>query len=260
MASSGCGRRCLSALTNLSGVKICGSALIRGTRSLSFPSLERLGVAVGAAVTAFIDPARADMVALLGEVTGAPALQLLHNKMSADPDGQYLLKHKPRVRKDAISVGSLRQLPADTFGAAYARYLDAHGFDPDKRHQVAMIGDPELAYVMQRYREVHDFWHVLADLPPTVLGELAIKWLEMVQTGLPMPALSSFVAPLRLPPDQLFTFYTVYVPWASDCGGRAKFLLSVRYEGLFSLPIDEVRQRLHFSKAPQLDRRSSSDV
>jgi len=39
---------------------------------------------------------------------------------------------------------------------------------------------------MTRYREVHDFWHVLCELPPTVLGEITLKWLEAVQTGLPM--------------------------------------------------------------------------
>ena len=48
------------------------------------------------------------------------------------------------------------------------------------------IEDEELAYVMSRYREVHDFWHVLSGLPPTELGEITLKWFEAVQTGLPM--------------------------------------------------------------------------
>ena len=32
-----------------------------------------------------------------------------------------------------------------------------------------------LAYVMQRYREVHDFWHVICALPTSVAGEVALK-------------------------------------------------------------------------------------
>ena len=39
---------------------------------------------------------------------------------------------------------------------------------------------------MCRYRQVHDFWHVLCDLPPTVLGEVALKWFELKATGLPV--------------------------------------------------------------------------
>lgn len=50
-----------------------------------------------------------------------------------------------------------------------------------------------------RYREVHDLWHVLSGLPPTVEGELALKWFELVQTGLPVCALGAVVGPLALP-------------------------------------------------------------
>ncbi len=37
---------------------------------------------------------------------------------------------------------------------------------------------------MLRYRQVHDFWHVLSGMPTDVLSEIAVKWLEMVQTGI----------------------------------------------------------------------------
>jgi hypothetical protein len=33
----------------------------------------------------------------------------------------------------------------------------------------------EDAYIMLRYRQIHDFWHVLSGLPPTLLGEIAIQ-------------------------------------------------------------------------------------
>ena len=57
-------------------------------------------------------------------------------------------------------------------------------------------------------------WHVLVDLPPTVLGEIALKWLEMLQTGLPMNALSALVGPLRLPLAEKLELMRCYVPWA----------------------------------------------
>ena len=45
-----------------------------------------------------------------------------------------------------------------------------------------LVEDAELAYAMTRYREIHDFLHVLTGLPPTVEGELALKTLEAVRT------------------------------------------------------------------------------
>ena len=60
------------------------------------------------------------------------------------------------------------------------------------------MDDAELAYVMQRFRELHDFWHVLFDLPPTEFGEIILKHVEMTQTKLPVCALSAFMGPLRL--------------------------------------------------------------
>ncbi len=43
------------------------------------------------------------------------------------------------------------------------------------------VDDPELAYVITRAREVHDFWHVLFDCHTNVFGELALKALEFTQ-------------------------------------------------------------------------------
>lgn len=115
------------------------------------------------------------------------------------------------------------------------------------------VDDDDLAYVLQRYREVHDFWHVLCGLPPTVTGEIALKWFELVQTGLPVCALSAFVGPLRLPRDERRTLMTQYLPWACSAAKDAVFLLNVRYEALLEDDIDDVRKRLRVRPAPTGD-------
>lgn len=61
-------------------------------------------------------------------------------------------------------------------------------------HRLTTMSNPA-----HRYREVHDLWHVLSGLPPTVEGELALKWFELVQTGLPVCALGAVFGPLALP-------------------------------------------------------------
>lgn len=45
------------------------------------------------------------------------------------------------------------------------------------------IDDPELAYVITRARQVHDFWHVLFGCHTNAFGEVALKAVEFVQVG-----------------------------------------------------------------------------
>ena len=137
----------------------------------------------------------------------------------------------------------LEALPVGSFGRSYANFLAAHGFNPDERQAVRHISDPELAFVMQRYRQVHDFWHVLCGVQPTVMGEIALKF-EMVQTELPVATLSAFVGPFRLPPHEFRELWTKYVPWAARCGLEAKFLMNVPYEHLLESDIAELREQL----------------
>jgi len=215
--------------------------------------LQRIIVGAGAAVVALVDPGRADMVALLGELTGEPALRSMLARMRADRDGAAILAERPRVRLEQLQP-LLTSAPDGSFGSAYRAYLDRHGFNPDERHDTRCVDDPDLAYVMQRYREVHDFWHVLAGMPPSVMGELVVKWLEMVHTGLPMAAMSALVAPIRLPPPQRALLARVYVPWAWEVGRSARDLMCVRYEApqLLHAPLDDVRRQLRFTPAPPL--------
>jgi ubiquinone biosynthesis protein COQ4 len=222
------------------------------TSVIPLTRLQRAALTVGSALAAFADPARGDMVALLGELTGESAARRMRARMAAEPDGAAILSERPRVRMTQAEIAALSALPAGTFGRSYADYLAVHGFSPNERHEVRLVADPELRYVIQRYREVHDFWHVLSGLPPTVVGETAVKWLEMVQTGLPMAALSAFVAPLRMSPLERAALMGTYIPWAAQAGKRARFLMAVRYELLYDQPLEDVRRTLNFTPAPQL--------
>ena len=42
---------------------------------------------------------------------------------------------------------------------------------PDTRVSARFVDDEELAYVIQRYREVHDLMHTLLGMPTNMLGE-----------------------------------------------------------------------------------------
>lgn len=47
---------------------------------------------------------------------------------------------------------------------------------PDSRAAVQFVDDVELAYVMQRYREMHDLIHTVLQMRTNMLGEGIISW------------------------------------------------------------------------------------
>ena len=99
--------------------------------------------------------------------------------------------------------------------------------------------------------QCHDYWHALTGLPPTVLGELGLKWLELFQTGLPIAALSSTVGSLRLDLDERDILLNLYLPWALEQSqNMTTSLLNVYYEEEFDTPLAELRRRLKLCPAP----------
>ena len=142
-----------------------------------------------------------------------------------------------------------------SLGQAYMNFLDTHGFSPDERPPVRFVEDLELAYVMQRYRQVHDFAHVLLEMPPTVLGEVVVKWFELAQTGLPMNLLSAIVGPARLTSaERRVLFSSGALGWAAAQGVRSNFILNVYFEEQMDMPLDELRAQLGIVPSPRLSK------
>nr|KAJ3421060.1 Ubiquinone biosynthesis protein [Polyrhizophydium stewartii] len=190
------------------------------------------------------------MVAALGETTGTLVLPALRDRMLRDRDGRRILRERPLVSTASVDLARLRALPTSTFGGAYVRFLDSQHVTPDSRENIKYIDDPELAYVMLRYRQVHDFWHALLDMPVTVEAEIAVKWFEFVQTGLPVAMLSALVGPLRLTAAERERLFGHFVPWAVQSASNCKFLMAVMYEDLFEQDLEQVRRDLGFLPPP----------
>ena len=109
--------------------------------------------------------------------------------------------------------------------------------------QVHYIDDPELAYVMQRYRECHDFYHALCGMPVSVEYELALKVFEFANLGLPSAALST-AAVVRLNAAKRARFFSEYLPWALRCGSAARSMITVYWEERWSQDLGELKKEL----------------
>jgi ubiquinone biosynthesis protein COQ4 len=199
-------------------------------KGLSTSILQRFYLTIKSAGTALVDPYRGDMVATLGEVSGEVACIQIRERMKVHPIGRKILQERPTIDSQKLPLEVLLKLPVSTLGHQYALFMKNNGITADTRAPVQYISDEELAYVMLRYRQVHDFFHVLTDMPINVLGELGLKWFEAYQTGLPMTILASIFGPLRL--NALERRYLVdhMIPWARKCAFSSVFLMNVYYE------------------------------
>lgn len=193
-----------------------------------------------------------DLIAALGEATATPYfIYRLRDAMLANPTGRRILRDRPRITSETLSLPYLRSLPENTVGRTYAAWLDREGVSPDTRNRVQYIDDEECAYVMQRYRECHDFYHAITGLPTMVEGELALKAFEFLNTLIPMTALSLF-AVVRLKPAERERFFSLHLPWAVRSGLNSEELINVYWEEQLERDVDELRAELGIERPPDL--------
>lgn len=213
---------------------------------------------MGTSVKALLYPTDGRHVAKLGEITGEAALISLQSRLRATSSGRQLLRDRPNIDGNSVPM----DCAPNTFGHRYHAFMKKYEISADTREPTRYINDPGLAYIMQRYRQVHDFWHVLTDLPITILGELILKLVECRQTGLPMTLLASLFGPLRLldvsslssllesfkaqhampfessdaaslSHSDMQMYLKIGIPWALETSRKASFLLAVPYERHF---------------------------
>ncbi|MES1916672.1 MAG: hypothetical protein MHM6MM_008469 [Cercozoa sp. M6MM] len=212
--------------------------------------MQRVFLTAGAAAVGLMNTWRGDMIAALGETTGECQLQTLRDRMAATADGRKLLRDKPRINTRTLDLESMRHLPENSLGRRFVEFFETEGLSLDTRTPVRFIADADLAYVMARYREVHDIWHVLFDAPPSVLGELAQKHFEWQHTGLPMTAIAATVGPVRLTATERRLLNEQAIPWAERTARECECLLSVPFEQRLGEDIDALREQLRITPLP----------
>ncbi|KAF9812468.1 hypothetical protein IEO21_06186 [Rhodonia placenta] len=208
-------------------------------------------LAVGSAFMSLANPRRGDMVAALGDVTSGPVLPRLRDAMLESAEGRRILKDRPRVNSKTVDMNKLALLPEGTFGHAYITWLERCGVTPDTREPVHYVDDPELAYVLQRYRECHDFYHCICSLPVNVESELALKFFEFANLGLPMAGFAAAFGHLRLTSEKRTRLFREFVPWAVKCGGSARSLITVYWEERWDQNVDEMKKELGLWDPPE---------
>lgn len=214
---------------------------------------EKLLMIGGLSLGAYFHPERNEFIVGLGESTALPiVLEKLKLQMLNDPVGRKILQEKPRMTSTSLDLDFLRSLPDNTIGKTYINWLDREGVSPDTRVPVKYIDNEELAYIYQRYRECHDFYHAITGLPIIIEGEIAVKVLEFMNIGIPMSGLGALFAPLRLKPKQKQRLYNIYYPWAINSGLNSKPLINVYWENILERHVSEFRKEMGIEQPPDL--------
>uniref|UniRef100_A0A915PP13 Ubiquinone biosynthesis protein COQ4 homolog, mitochondrial n=1 Tax=Setaria digitata TaxID=48799 RepID=A0A915PP13_9BILA len=198
----------------------------------------------GSAVVSILNPLRADMVAAVGETTALrPVLKKIHRRMENDICGRKILRDRPRITSATVDLTFLRTLPHGTLGKEYSLFLERLNTTPDERPAVKFIDDgDDLLYIMQRYRETHDFNHVILQMKTTMLEEVTVKYFEGMQLGLPMCVLGGALSGLRLGPKHRRAFVLHYLPWCMEQAVNSQLLIAVDWENHFEVPISELQK------------------
>ncbi|KAL8425934.1 hypothetical protein Efla_000911 [Eimeria flavescens] len=159
----------------------------------------KMQIAAKCAFYALTRPTEDLHIATLSEVFADSQLERMRQLMMADEEGRRVLQQRPLFDDRFVDYEGLRRLPKDTLGYALAHFLDSNLLHAGHRQPVRLVEDEELAYVLTRYRQLHDVMHAAFKLGISVEAEVALKLIEFHQTGLPMTLLAAAFGPLAAP-------------------------------------------------------------
>jgi ubiquinone biosynthesis protein COQ4 len=216
---------------------------------------EKLMLFFGSSIGAFLHPERNEFIVALGESTATTGfLTRLRNDMLDDPVGRQILKDRPYITSDYLNLEKLSKYPEGSFGKCYYDWLIREHCSPDERVDVKFIDDEELAFVFQRYRQCHDFYHALVGIPVFREGEIALKFFEYLNIGVPFAGLGALFAPWNVKKAaERERLFKVYYPWAlRNAYHCKKNLINVYWEKIMEKNVNDIRRELNIELPPDM--------
>lgn len=191
------------------------------------------------------DSTRVDQVHVVEETTCRGAFARLFEELQGTPEGRKLLELRPELNKDQVDLDALRRLPRGTLGGAYVAHLDDNGLSADTQAVLTRyVPDPDIAYLVRRFRQTHDVWHPLVALGVTPHEEVLVHAFSYGQLHLPLSALVLFFGGLKhgVLERRWHMLRSTMIETYRE-GRRAKNLMGVHWEALWEVPLEDVRRR-----------------
>jgi ubiquinone biosynthesis protein Coq4 len=203
------------------------------------------------AASAFVklatDLGRLNEVFMLADsVSSTEHLRAIRDHVARDNAGAAALRDRPRL---GVDVAALRALPLGTLGREFAEHMIANNLDPAALP--TLPGADELGFVRAHLYETHDVWHVVTGFATDVPGELGLQAFYFAQLPGKLPSAilaAAFVNTLiRHFEERQARMHEIVRGYL--LGRRARPLFGVRWDELWSTPLDDVRARLRIDRA-----------
>jgi ubiquinone biosynthesis protein COQ4 len=196
-----------------------------------------------AVVRVMADSTKTHEIHRVEEITGRPRFRRIQAELEATPEGKRLLAERPELSSELVDYDALRALPETTFGGAYVRHLDNNGITADYQAAATRhVDDPDMAYLMRRFRQTHDVWHALLGIGITGHEEVLIHWFSWGQLRLPVSAMIMVFGSLKhLVFERRWQAVRHSALEAYRAGRDAEPLLGVYWEDLWEEPLETVR-------------------
>jgi ubiquinone biosynthesis protein Coq4 len=168
-------------------------------------------------------------------------LDVMRDHFKRDTTGAAALRDKPRLN---VNLDALVKLPEGTLGRTFADNMRAMGLDPKSLPKLS--ASDELEFIRAHLYETHDVWHAVTGFRTDVAGELGLQAFYAAQApgGLPwmLMAMGFLNTALYSMDDRERRLDAISRGW--EMGRAAKPLFGVRWDQLWSAPIEEVRSSL----------------
>ncbi len=210
----------------------------------ALPALVRDSYRVGQAIVRVLgDSTKTHEIHRVEEITGRPRFRALLAAMSETPEGRRLLAERPELSSEHVEYDRLRALPATTFGGAYVRHLDGNGITADYQAAATRhVDDPDIAYLMRRFRQTHDVWHALLGLGIAGHEEVIIHSFSYGQLRLPVSAMIMLFGTMKhIVLERRWGALRHSMLEAYRAGREAAPLMPVYWEDLWEAPLETVR-------------------
>lgn len=192
----------------------------------------------------FIKGDKTDLLVYIHNLMGCFSFKRLHHRMQLSEGGRAILERRPVVNPSTIDIHQLSRLPKDTFGYLFYEHMVSHGFEKGvKSPPKSPLENEHTAYAKQRWRETHDFRHVLTEMPAKMADETIIaafqygnhrnSWSFLVMVIGPLFSWSP-ISPFK----QWRSMREAYI-----AGKKAVCLASVDYEASFSVPLKSLQEQ-----------------
>jgi ubiquinone biosynthesis protein COQ4 len=211
---------------------------------MAAPALFKDGYRVGQAIVRVLgDSTKTHEIHRVEEITGRPRYRALLGEFEQTPEGRRLMAERPELSSQHVDYDHLRALPATTLGGAYARHLDMNGLTADYQAAATRhVDDPDMAYLMRRFRQTHDVWHVLLDVGVTGHEEVLVHWFTYGQLRLPVSAMIMMFGTMKhIVLERRWGAFRHSMLDAYRSGRNAAPLMTAYWEDLWEAPLETVR-------------------